>query len=122
MEHSNPDGVVNDIRRAVDRVTNLPTQVKDRPIVTEQKSSNFPVLEIAIHGAMDEMELQEMGRFIEDEMRKVSGVSRVDAFGKRKEEWRIRVDPDLKKGTPLVLQTSSMPSPNGISVFLQDLF
>lgn len=97
LEHSNPDGVVNDIRRAVDRVTNLPTQVKDRPIVTEQKSSNFPVLEIAIHGAMDEMELQEMGRFIEDEMRKVSGVSRVDAFGKRKEEWRIRVDPDLKK-------------------------
>ncbi|TGL65220.1 efflux RND transporter permease subunit [Leptospira jelokensis] len=97
LEHSNPDGVVNDIRRAVDRVTNLPSQVKDRPIVTEQKSSNFPVLEIAIHGAMDEMELQEMGRFIEDEMRKVSGVSRVDAFGKRKEEWRIRVDPDLKK-------------------------
>ncbi|PJZ84773.1 efflux RND transporter permease subunit [Leptospira harrisiae] len=97
LEHNNPDGVVNDIRRAVDRVTNLPTQVKDRPIVTEQKSSNFPVLEIAIHGAMDEMELQEMGRFIEDEMRKVSGVSRVDAFGKRKEEWRIRVDPELKK-------------------------
>ncbi|MCW7480426.1 efflux RND transporter permease subunit [Leptospira kanakyensis] len=97
LEHNNPDGVVNDIRRAVDRVTNLPTQVKDRPIVTEQKSSNFPVLEIAIHGAMNEMELQEMGRFIEDEMRKVSGVSRVDAFGKRKEEWRIRVDPDLKK-------------------------
>ncbi|MCW7496020.1 efflux RND transporter permease subunit [Leptospira levettii] len=97
LEHNNPDGVVNDIRRAVDRVTNLPIQVKDRPIVTEQKSSNFPVLEIAIHGAMDEMELQEMGRFIEDEMRKVSGVSRVDAFGKRKEEWRIRVDPDLKK-------------------------
>lgn len=97
LEHNNPDGVVNDIRRAVDRVTNLPTQVKDRPIVTEQKSSNFPVLEFAIHGAMDEMELQEMGRFIEDEMRKVSGVSRVDAFGKRKEEWRIRVDPELKK-------------------------
>lgn len=97
LEHNNPDGVVNDIRRAVDRVTNLPSTVKDRPIVTEQKSSNFPVLEIAIHGAMDEMELQEMGRFIEDEMRKVSGVSRVDAFGKRKEEWRIRVDPDLKK-------------------------
>ncbi|XDD43028.1 efflux RND transporter permease subunit [Leptospira sp. WS60.C2] len=97
LEHNNPDAVVNDIRRAVDRVTNLPTQVKDRPIVTEQKSSNFPVLEFAIHGAMDEMELQEMGRFIEDEMRKVSGVSRVDAFGKRKEEWRIRVDPELKK-------------------------
>lgn len=97
LENDNPDGVVNDIRRAVDRVTNLPSQVKDRPIVTEQKSSNFPVLEFAIHGAMNEMELQEIGRFVEDEMRKVSGVSRVDTFGKRKEEWQIRVDPDLKK-------------------------
>lgn len=97
LEHDNPDGVVNDIRRAVDRVTNLPSQVKDRPIVTEQKSSNFPVIEFAVHGALNEMELQEMGRFIEDEMRKVPGVSRVDTFGKRKEEWRIQVDPDLKK-------------------------
>ncbi|MDF3819812.1 efflux RND transporter permease subunit [Leptospira sp. 96542] len=97
LEHDNPDGVVNDVRRAIDRVTNLPTQVRDRPIVTEQKSSNFPVLELAIHGAMNEKELQEMGRFIEDEIRKVSGVSRVDAFGKRKEEWRILVNPELKK-------------------------
>ncbi len=96
LEHDNPDQVVNDIRRSVDRVTSLPTQVKDRPIVTEQKSSNFPVFEVAISGALNEKELQETGRFIEDEVRKVSGVSRVDAFGKRKEEWRILVDPALK--------------------------
>ncbi len=96
LEHDNPDQVVNDLRRAVDRVTNLPTQVKDRPIVTEQKSSNFPVFEVAISGAPDTKELQDTGRFIEDELRKVSGVSRVDTFGKRKEEWRIRVDPKLK--------------------------
>ncbi|TGN20882.1 efflux RND transporter permease subunit [Leptospira idonii] len=96
LEHDDPDKVVNDIRRAVDRVTSLPIQVKDRPVVTEQKSSNFPVMELAVHGAADEKELQVVGRIIEDELRKVSGVSRVDAFGKRKEEWRIRVDPDLK--------------------------
>jgi|JI8StandDraft_1071087.scaffolds.fasta_scaffold00443_6 multidrug efflux pump subunit AcrB len=96
LEHDNPDQVVNDLRRAVDRVTNLPTQVKDRPIVTEQKSSNFPVFEVAISGAENDKQLQDMGRFVEDELRKVPGVSRVDTFGKRKEEWRIRVDPKLK--------------------------
>ncbi|MCZ8157541.1 MAG: efflux RND transporter permease subunit [Leptospira sp.] len=96
LENDNPDQVVNDLRRAVDRVTNLPAQVKDRPIVTEQKSSNFPVFEVAIHGASSTKELQDTGRFIEDEIRKVSGVSRVDAFGKRKEEWRILIDPKLK--------------------------
>jgi len=88
--------VVNDLRRAVDRVTSLPTQVKDRPIVTEQKSSNFPILELAVYGPDEEHVMQEFGRFLEDELRKVSGVSRVDAFGKRKQEWRIRVDPVKK--------------------------
>ncbi|GBF51085.1 cation/multidrug efflux pump [Leptospira ryugenii] len=96
LEHNNPDQVVNDIRRAVDRVTSLPSQVKDRPLVIEQKSSNFPVLELAIYGASSDKQLQDTGRFLEDEFRKVSGVSRVDTFGKRKEEWRILVNPELK--------------------------
>jgi multidrug efflux pump subunit AcrB len=33
LEHPNPDQVVNDLRRAVDRVTNLPSQIRDRPVV-----------------------------------------------------------------------------------------
>ncbi len=96
LEHPNADQVVNDLRRAVDRVTNLPSQVKDRPIVTEQKSSNFPVLELSLYGLSSDHELQEIGRFVEDELRKVPGVSRADAFGKRKQEWRVKVDPRLK--------------------------
>jgi multidrug efflux pump subunit AcrB len=96
LEHPNPDQVVNDLRRAVDRVTNLPSQIRDRPVVIEQKSSNYPILEIAIYGFDTDQELQETGRFIEDELRKVPGVSRVDAFGKRKQEWRVLVDPRLK--------------------------
>lgn len=93
LEHPNPDQVVNDIRRAIDSVTDLPPQVRDRPIVTEQKSSNFPVLEVALSGDLTESELQTSARFLDDELRKVPGVSRVDVFGKRKEEWRILVNP-----------------------------
>lgn len=96
LEHPNADQVVNDLRRAVDRVKNLPAQVKDRPIVTEQKSSNIPVLELALCGIDTDLELQELGRFIEDELRKVPGVSRIDTFGKRTQEWRVLVDPRLK--------------------------
>jgi multidrug efflux pump subunit AcrB len=95
LEHPDPDQVVNDIRRAIDSVTDLPPQVRDRPIVTEQKSSNFPVLEIAVTGNLKEQELQTAARFLDDELRKVPGVSRVDVFGKRKEEWRIMVNPTL---------------------------
>ncbi|MCG9876602.1 MAG: efflux RND transporter permease subunit [Leptospiraceae bacterium] len=96
LEHPNPDQVVNDVRRSIDRVTNLPTQVRDRPVVTELKSSSFPVIEIALTGDLTERELQDTARFLDDELRKVSGVSRVDLFGKRKEEWRILVNPNLK--------------------------
>lgn len=96
LEHPNPDQVVNDIRRSIDRVTNLPTQVRDRPVVTELKSSSFPVIEIALTGKLTEQELQNTARFLDDELRKVPGVSRVDLFGKRKEEWRILVNPILK--------------------------
>ncbi|WCL48917.1 efflux RND transporter permease subunit [Leptospira sp. GIMC2001] len=97
LEHPDPDQVVNDLRRAVDRVTNFPIEVRDRPVVTEQKSSNFPILEIAVSGNITEQELQQSVRFIDDELRKVPGVSRVDLFGKRKEEWRILVNPILRK-------------------------
>jgi multidrug efflux pump subunit AcrB len=96
LEHPNPDQVVNDIRRSIDRVTNLPSQVRDRPIVTELKSSSFPIIEIALTGDITERELQDTARFLDDELRKVTGVARVDVFGKRKEEWRILVNPKLK--------------------------
>lgn len=94
LEHPDPDQVVNDIRRAIDSVTDLPPQVRDRTVVTEQKSSNFPILEIAISGELSERELQTTARFLDDELRKVPGVSRVDVFGKRKEEWRVMVNPN----------------------------
>ena len=47
IDHKDPDKVVADIRRAVDQVTDLPPQVRDKPLVIEQKSSDFPVMEIS---------------------------------------------------------------------------
>jgi multidrug efflux pump subunit AcrB len=97
IDNKNPDKVVDDIRRAVDKVNDLPTQVRDKPLVIEQKSSDFPVLEISVYGGKDEIELQTNAKFIQDELRKVEGVGRVDAFGKRKKEWQVLVNPSLKQ-------------------------
>jgi multidrug efflux pump subunit AcrB len=97
IDNKNPDKVVDDIRRAVDKVNDLPPQVRDKPLVIEQKSSDFPILEISIYGGANEIELQTNAKYIQDELRKVDGVGRVDAFAKRKKEWQVLVNPTLKQ-------------------------
>ena len=97
IDNKNPDKVVDDIRRAVDKVNDLPPQVRDKPLVIEQKSSDFPVLEISVYGGANETELQTNAKYIQDELRKVEGVGRVEAFAKRKKEWQVLVNPSLKQ-------------------------
>ncbi len=94
LNESDPDGVLDEVRRVLDRVTDLPPEVTDRPVFTEIKSGTFPVLEISIYGARNEMELYEMGRFYERQLEKVPGVARVDVFGERDREWHILIQPD----------------------------
>ncbi|MEQ9366363.1 MAG: efflux RND transporter permease subunit, partial [Leptospirales bacterium] len=80
--------------RTLDRVTDLPPEVTERPVFAEIKSGTFPVLEISIFGARDELELYEQGRFYERQLEKVAGVARVDVFGERDREWHILIQPD----------------------------
>ncbi|MCR9142910.1 MAG: efflux RND transporter permease subunit [bacterium] len=94
LNEKDPDGVLDEVRRVLDRVTDLPPEVTDRPVFTEIKSGTFPVLEISIYGARNEMELYEMGRFYERQLEKVPGVARVDVFGERDREWHILIQPD----------------------------
>ncbi len=104
IDNKTPDKVIDDIRRAVDKVTDLPKEIREKPIVIEQKSSDFPIMDIAFYGAKDEIELQTKVKFFQDELRKVSGVARVDAFGKRKKEWQVLVNPEIKKRLSIGLQ------------------
>lgn len=43
--------VMGDLQRAIDRVSNLPSDLRDPPTFTEIKSEEFPVIEIAITGS-----------------------------------------------------------------------
>ena len=94
LNESDPDGVLDEVRRVLDRVTDLPPEVTDRPVFTEIKSDTFPVLEISIFGARDELTLYETGRFYERQLEKVPGVARVDVFGERDREWHILIQPE----------------------------
>lgn len=96
MEHPKPKEVVDDIRRVIDRVTDLPKGIPDRPLVQELKSANFPVLEVAISGE-NMQEVQDTAYFLKEEISEVKGVLRVEPFAKRKKEWQVLVNPEKKK-------------------------
>ncbi|MDX1957565.1 MAG: efflux RND transporter permease subunit [Leptospiraceae bacterium] len=92
LEDKDPEKVVQEIRRAVDSVQNLPPQVIEKPNIRERKSGSFPIFDLSLYGGKNENALQEYGIFLEDELEKLPGVARVDVFGKRDHEWHVLVN------------------------------
>lgn len=93
LESSNPEKVLQDARRAVDKVNKFPDLVTEKPAFVERKSSTFPVMEIGIFGNVSEKILQEGSEFVEKQLERVPGVSKVNIFGKRDREWWIELSP-----------------------------
>jgi multidrug efflux pump subunit AcrB len=86
--------VVNDVQKAVDRVTNLPEDVDERPVVTEITSGEIPVLKVAVSGKMDEFTLRGHADELRDLLEDIDGVSSVDRIGWRDEEFWVEPDVD----------------------------
>lgn len=88
-----PERVKQDIRDAVDRVTDLPAAVTEKPKVTEIRSSNLPAMEIAIMGEAPESELRKHAKDLEDMLTGAKGVGTIEKVGYRKKEIHIAADP-----------------------------
>ena len=58
--------VVNDIQKAVDRVTDLPDDIEERPLVEDITSSEIPVLKIALSGQINEFILRRYADNLKD--------------------------------------------------------
>jgi len=89
------DAVKRDVYKAVDRVANLPKEIKDKPLVTELKTEIFPVFEVAISGNshITELDLREHARALEKKILLLPGVGGTSMVGYRKREIHIEVDP-----------------------------
>jgi len=91
------DKVVDDIQKAVDRVRNLPPGIEDKPLVTEITSGEMPVIQVALSGEVDEMELQGYADDLEDIFDDIEGVSSISLRGYREQEVWVEVDPTKLK-------------------------
>jgi multidrug efflux pump subunit AcrB len=84
--------VLNDVQTAVDNIQNeLPEEAED-PLVTELKS-RFPVIVLSIYGDIATSSLKKIADDVEDEIKRISGVSRVQVTGIGDREVWVEVDP-----------------------------
>lgn len=80
QNYPDPSSVVDEIRRKVSEVNDLPDEVDD-PVVTELKADNIPVLNLALYGDVDAFTLKLETEKLKDFLKNQTGVSRVDYTG-----------------------------------------
>ncbi|XOV94370.1 MAG: efflux RND transporter permease subunit [Bacteroidota bacterium] len=93
-----PDVDVEDalqkVKDAVDKAKpELPTDLPQDPNVFEMNFSEFPIMNINLSGDYSVQKLEEFAELIQDEIEKISGISRVSITGVEDKEVKILVNP-----------------------------
>jgi len=92
-DETDQDEIKQDVRDAINRVADLPEEVTEAPLVTELKTSVFPVIEVGLAGDIPYVELREIARLAEKKLKDVPGVARLDRFGYRDREVQVEIFP-----------------------------
>ena len=90
---SDVDGVKREIREAVFRITDFPEEVTESSLITDIKSSIFPILEVGLTGDMPYPELRELARRFEKKLKDIPGVASVQRYGYRDREIQVELYP-----------------------------
>ncbi|SMD32934.1 Multidrug efflux pump subunit AcrB [Reichenbachiella faecimaris] len=93
-----PDTEIEDaltkVKDAVDRAKpELPSDLETDPNVFEMNFSEFPVLNINLSGDYSIQQLNDYAEYLEDEIEKLTEISKVEIRGIDEKEVRINVDP-----------------------------
>lgn len=89
--------VMRDIQQAVDRVSGLPIDITNPPVVTQKQTSSFEVLTFGISLAESNTEtasLQSYARQLEKRLLNVSGVSSISMSGYNEREFWVEINPE----------------------------
>lgn len=96
-DSDNKDKVINDIQKAVDRVTDLPSDLEDEPLVTEVTTKNQPTISLSIWGDLSEKELQTQIKILEDRLLENPYIAKIRRDGWREPEMQVEVDLEALK-------------------------
>jgi multidrug efflux pump subunit AcrB len=91
-EDAEYDATVDDIQKAVNRVTDLPSEVTTLPAVVEVNNDRVPIIEFAITGSADYTKKRTYARSLEDSIRTIDSVGNIEKLGYLEREMQINVD------------------------------
>ena len=84
-----------DLRTAIDAITDFPVEMTDEPVITRINPGKFPIIEIALSGPSEL--LAKAATRLERVLRRLDGVSEVTLVGLRDPEVRVLLDPVLAR-------------------------
>ena len=88
------DEALRKVKDAVDKAQpDLPTDLASEPDVFEMDVNEFPILNINLSGNYTLDELKEYAEYLEDEIEKISEISKAEIRGLDEKEVKIKVDP-----------------------------
>ena len=92
------DKELENLRTAVEQVSELPEEILDNPKVEELDiSSGFPMLTIVVGGTISEAQMRDIAENLKDEILDIKNIASVRIAGLREREIWIEVDPDRLK-------------------------
>ena len=92
-DYSDKEEVIDEVQRLVDQVS-LPEDASD-PIILEIKASKITVYSFALMGDVDALTLRTEAQKLEQDLKKLDGVSSVNTEGLEDLEYRIQVKPEV---------------------------
>jgi multidrug efflux pump subunit AcrB len=96
------DQAVNDVKAAIDRLRNVPFEVRE--IVVRKMEMTMPVLALAVYGETTERNLREISENLRDELLELGDVTKVEVSGVREPEIAIEVHPGMLEKYQLTFQ------------------
>jgi multidrug efflux pump subunit AcrB len=91
-DSSDADKTKADIRKAVDQVDDLPSDIKNKPLVVELNTDIIPLIEVAIAGTADYRIKRQYAKSLEDFFVESSMVGSVEKYGYLEQEVKVEVD------------------------------
>jgi multidrug efflux pump subunit AcrB len=85
--------VKQDIQKAVDRVSNLPNEIKNRPESFEIQMSKMPIIEVSLSHP-DPIELRKIANFFERKLKALPEISKIEKVGYLEKEIHVALDPN----------------------------
>jgi len=106
---SDPNAVYQDIRDAISRVSDLPTDVTEAPTLSIKKSYSLDFMVVGISGDVAYNELRDKAKGLELELRRLDGIGEVHTIDLRAPEFIIQLEPiSLKRYGLTIDEVSSI--------------